>query len=158
MHLTCIFYKYFNSTHKQLSDPEDEPWLFKLSPSSMTGSHMPCEAWIALAQYHWAREEICASPVRFWNDPWNCKQAPEIIMRKGTGIEADYWALGILIFEMLVGDPPFKSLSGDPWDTFRRTLSGRFFVPPNISSAAADLIYKLLQVSLPRNFIGLYWN
>ena len=68
-------------------------------------------------------------------------------MRKGTGIEADYWALGVLIFEMLVGDPPFKSLSGDPWDTFRRTLSGRFFVPPNISSAAADLIYKLLQVS-----------
>ena len=68
-------------------------------------------------------------------------------MRKGTGVAADFWALGVLIFEMLVGDPPFKSLSGDPWDTFRRTLSGRFFVPPNISSAAADLIYKLLQVS-----------
>lgn len=67
-------------------------------------------------------------------------------MRKGTSVEADYWALGVLIFEMLVGDPPFKSLSGDPWDTFRQTLSGRFFVPANISSAAADLIYKLLQV------------
>ena len=73
-------------------------------------------------------------------------QAPEVIMRKGTTKAADYWALGVLIFEMLVGDPPFKSLSGDPWDTFRRTLSGRFYVPNFISESAADLIYKLLQV------------
>ena len=72
-------------------------------------------------------------------------QAPEIIMRKGTSVEADYWAVGVLIFEMLVGEPPFKSLSGDPWDTFRQTLSGRFYVPPTISKTAADLIYKLLQ-------------
>ena len=76
-------------------------------------------------------------------------------MRKGTGVAADYWALGILVFEMLVGDPPFKSLSGDPWDTFRRTLSGRFFVPPSISSAAADLIYKLLQVTLLWDSAGI---
>jgi serine/threonine protein kinase len=46
-------------------------------------------------------------------------QAPEVIMRRGTNKAADYWALGVLIFEMLVGDPPFKSLTGDPWDTFR---------------------------------------
>lgn len=67
-------------------------------------------------------------------------------MRRGTSKAADYWALGVLIFEMLVGDPPFKSDSGDAWDTFRRTLSGRFYVPNFISSEAADLIYKLLQV------------
>ena len=69
-------------------------------------------------------------------------------MRKGTNIEADYWAYGVLIFEMLVGEPPFKSLSGDPWDTFRQTLSGRFYVPPNVPPTAADLIYKLLQACL----------
>ena len=45
-----------------------------------------------------------------------------------------------------VGDPPFKSLSGDPWDTFRQALSGRFFVPPSLSAEASDIIYKLLQV------------
>lgn len=39
-------------------------------------------------------------------------QAPEVIMRRGTTCAADYWALGVLIFEMLVGDPPFKSLTG----------------------------------------------
>ncbi len=68
-------------------------------------------------------------------------------MRRGTNKAADYWALGVLIFEMLVGDPPFKSLTGDPWDTFRRTLSGRFYVPNFISDQAADIIFKLLQVS-----------
>lgn len=40
------------------------------------------------------------------------QQAPEVIMRRGTTRAADYWALGVLIFEMLVGDPPFKSLTG----------------------------------------------
>lgn len=69
-------------------------------------------------------------------------------MRRGTTKAADYWALGVLIFEMLVGDPPFKSLTGDPWDTFRRTLSGRFYVPNFISDQAADLIFKLLQVGI----------
>jgi len=74
-------------------------------------------------------------------------QSPEVIMRRGTTRAADYWALGVLIFEMLVGDPPFKSLTGDPWDTFRRTLSGRFYVPNFVSDTAADLIFKLLQVN-----------
>ncbi len=69
-------------------------------------------------------------------------------MRRGTTKAADYWALGVLIFEMLVGDPPFKSITGDPWDTFRRTLSGRFYVPNFISPIAADIIFKLLQVRI----------
>ncbi|WIA31049.1 hypothetical protein OEZ86_001080 [Tetradesmus obliquus] len=80
-------------------------------------------------------------------------QAPEVIMRRGTTRAADYWALGVLVFEMLVGDPPFKSLTGDPWDTFRRTLSGRFYVPHFITDAAADLIFKLLQVN-PEKRLG----
>lgn len=80
-------------------------------------------------------------------------QAPEVIMRRGTTKAADYWALGVLIFELLVGDPPFKSLTGDPWDTFRRTLSGRFYVPNFISDSAADLIFKLLQVN-PEKRLG----
>ncbi|KAG1669686.1 hypothetical protein FOA52_002070 [Chlamydomonas sp. UWO 241] len=77
-------------------------------------------------------------------------QAPEAIMRRGTTKAADYWALGVLIFEMLVGDPPFKSATGDPWDTFRRTLSGRFYIPQFVSDTAADIIFKLLQVDPER--------
>eukprot|EP01025_Chloroclados_australasicus_P009311 TRINITY_DN1357_c4_g1_i13.p1 TRINITY_DN1357_c4_g1~~TRINITY_DN1357_c4_g1_i13.p1 ORF type:complete len:1025 (+),score=163.68 TRINITY_DN1357_c4_g1_i13:235-3309(+) len=82
-------------------------------------------------------------------------QAPEVIMKRGTDKSADYWALGVLIFEMLVGDPPFKSMNGsqDPWDTFRKILSGRFYVPDFISREAEDLIYRLLQVK-PEKRLG----
>ena len=67
-------------------------------------------------------------------------------MRRGTDKAADYWALGILIFEMLTGDPPFKSTTGDPWDTFRKALTGRFFCPDFISQTGQSLIFSLLQV------------
>jgi len=33
--------------------------------------------------------------------------APEIIKGTGHNKEADWWSLGILIFEMLFGGPPF---------------------------------------------------
>lgn len=33
--------------------------------------------------------------------------APEVILRKGHGKPVDWWALGVLVFEMLAGAPPF---------------------------------------------------
>ena len=69
-------------------------------------------------------------------------------MHKGQGPPADWWALGVLIYEMLVGDPPFMSMSGDPWDTFKAILSGRFAMPDNVPKKAADLIFSLLRVGL----------
>ena len=73
-------------------------------------------------------------------------QAPEVIKRLGTDKAADYWAIGVLIYEMLVGEPPFSSSTGDPWDTFRKVQQGRVVVPAHVSPEATDLIFKLLHV------------
>lgn len=32
---------------------------------------------------------------------------PEVVLGKGSGRQADYWALGVLTYELLVGHAPF---------------------------------------------------
>jgi serine/threonine protein kinase len=34
--------------------------------------------------------------------------APEIIRKAGHGVEVDWWCFGCLIYEMMIGFPPFK--------------------------------------------------
>ncbi|KAF7261913.1 hypothetical protein EG68_00744 [Paragonimus skrjabini miyazakii] len=48
--------------------------------------------------------------------------APEIILNKGHDYSADYWSLGILIFELLTGSPPFTG--ADPMKIYNVVLRG----------------------------------
>ncbi|ETV75507.1 AGC/PKA protein kinase, variant 1 [Aphanomyces astaci] len=51
--------------------------------------------------------------------------APEIVMGIGHGFMVDNWALGILIYEMVVGDSPFADIKDDHMTICRSILRGK---------------------------------
>lgn len=69
--------------------------------------------------------------------------APEIITSKGHDTSADYWALGILIYELVSGRPPFSAK--DHMLIYKNVLRGFSSVPfpKNCSSLAIDLMRNL---------------
>ena len=73
--------------------------------------------------------------------------APEVLGDKGAGYASDFWTLGILIFDMLTGLPPFCDLQDKPWATYQQDLAKLLGEQPCISVQAKDLISKLLNVS-----------
>lgn len=68
--------------------------------------------------------------------------APEIILGKGHNRAVDWWALGILLYEMLAGHPPF--FDDNPFGIYEKILNGQFQFPRHIDGSARDLIKKLL--------------
>uniref|UniRef100_A0A8C9RGI7 cGMP-dependent protein kinase n=1 Tax=Scleropages formosus TaxID=113540 RepID=A0A8C9RGI7_SCLFO len=73
--------------------------------------------------------------------------APEVILNKGHDISADCWSLGILIFELLIGRPPFSE--SDPMKTYNVILRGIDMVefPKKITKSAINLIKRLCRDS-----------
>jgi len=70
--------------------------------------------------------------------------APEILLNKGHGKEADWWSLGILVYEMLVGLPPFYQENTKK--AYEALLTKPLEFPENISREAKSMIRGLLHV------------
>lgn len=68
--------------------------------------------------------------------------APEIVQSKGHNKAVDWWALGILIFEMLAGYPPYYD--ENPFSIYDKILVGKIEWPRHLDPIAKDLIRKLL--------------
>ncbi|KAF3968441.1 hypothetical protein ACB098_02G085900 [Castanea mollissima] len=72
--------------------------------------------------------------------------APEVLLKKGYGMECDWWSLGAIMYEMLVGYPPFYS--DEPMSTCRKIVNWRthlkFPEEAKLSPEAKDLISRLL--------------
>lgn len=72
--------------------------------------------------------------------------APEVLLKRGYGMECDWWSLGAIMYEMLVGYPPF--CSDDPRLTCRKIINWRtclkFPEEAKISDEAKDLICHFL--------------
>ncbi|XP_050981385.1 cGMP-dependent protein kinase 2 isoform X1 [Labeo rohita] len=73
--------------------------------------------------------------------------APEVIMNKGHDFGADCWSLGILIFELLIGSPPFTG--SDPIRIYTMVLHGieKVDFPKRISKRPEDLIRRLCKLN-----------
>ena len=92
-----------------------------------------------------------------WTLPRRCGTpeylAPEIILEKGHGKAVDYWALGVLFYEMLHGHSPFEA--EDHLKIYQKILDCAVTYPPSMNADAADLIGKLLQKDISRRFGNL---
>jgi aurora kinase/aurora kinase A len=75
-----------------------------------------------------------------------------MVLDQGYDKQVDIWALGILLFEFLTGNPPFESDNQE--ETFRRIQIMELQVPDYVSKIAEDLIRKLL-VRDPKQRISL---
>ncbi|KAF9001933.1 kinase-like domain-containing protein [Cyathus striatus] len=68
--------------------------------------------------------------------------APEIIESDGHGKAADWWACGVLCYEMLVGYPPFFDES--PYGIYEKILSGHIHWPRSMDRLSRELIKGFL--------------
>jgi len=79
--------------------------------------------------------------------------APEIIQSKPYSQAVDWYALGVLIYEMLAGYPPFYK--EDHVELYEQILEGKYSFPAHINHSARDLIRKLLQPDLSKRYGNL---
>merc|ERR1712166_1337057 len=71
--------------------------------------------------------------------------APELIASSGHTNAVDWWTLGILIFELMSGHPPFESAY--PMQIYSKVMKGigKVVFPPKCNGPVGDLIRDLLK-------------
>jgi len=72
--------------------------------------------------------------------------APEVFSQKGYGAEVDWWSLGVIMYECLVGYPPFYA--EEPLQTCRKIVNYKrtLKIPAEagISQSGRDIVEKLI--------------
>ena len=73
--------------------------------------------------------------------------APEVILSSGHGLGVDWWSFGVLVYEMLVGQPPWVDETG-PMGIYQQILGGHLMFPKFVDQMAKDLVKKTVTSDL----------
>lgn len=76
--------------------------------------------------------------------------APEIILSKGYNKAVDWWAVGILIYEMVAGYPPF--FADQPIQIYEKIVSGRVRFPSHFTTELKHISRALLAVDTTKRY------
>jgi len=79
--------------------------------------------------------------------------APEVLLNKGHGKPVDWWTLGILAYEMIVGQPPF--CDEEPMGIYQKILAGKVYFPKYFDKNAKALVKKILVADLSKRYGNL---
>uniref|UniRef100_A0A8C2ADZ3 Serine/threonine-protein kinase PLK n=1 Tax=Cyprinus carpio TaxID=7962 RepID=A0A8C2ADZ3_CYPCA len=79
------------------------------------------------------RKTICGTPNYL---------SPEVLNKQGHGWESDVWALGCVMYTMLLGKPPFETTNLK--ETYRCIREARYTIPTSLSLPAKQLISGML--------------
>ncbi|KNC80867.1 AGC/PKA protein kinase, partial [Sphaeroforma arctica JP610] len=72
--------------------------------------------------------------------------APEVIRGEGYNKEADFWSLGVFIYELQCGYAPFVTSDANGGVRYKDILNGQFSFPKWMTSTGKDLVSNLLAV------------
>lgn len=83
--------------------------------------------------------------------------APEIVNQSRYNKSVDWYALGVLIFEMLSGLPPYHQAEPNHIALYEKIMQGPRFIrwPAAFNENATDLIYKLMECDPSRRYGNL---
>jgi serine/threonine protein kinase len=79
--------------------------------------------------------------------------APEIILSKGHDKAVDYWAFGVLVFELLNGQSPFYVRDSTQVEMFKRIVLLKYAIPKEFNDHASTMVQNLL-VRMPSKRLG----
>ncbi|ETW07253.1 AGC protein kinase [Aphanomyces invadans] len=80
--------------------------------------------------------------------------APEMVLGNGYSSAVDWWSLGALAYEMLVGHPPFETKNKNRKELHKKILTAKLVLPKWLSSEAHSLLKSLLERNIDKRLGG----